>query len=343
MRITLIVLTIEFALLFLCFGGLLGVRLTRNWQARQTARRRKALQQLFADAMQKQEILRIDQIAPSLLNYQDLLTTVETFDRFFLDSIWQETKQRLIDAYLAKKARLLVQSARWRDRLLGLRCIALNPKQLLDERTVAPLLNDKKFIVRILAASSMVRTEQKELLLPVLKRMVQEPPIGRYAYRDLLINGGEHIFQWIEEIADQETDPPLVAASLDVLAARISHNLLPLAIKHIYSPDLACRLAAIKIFASIPSHESTRHLTQLLLDENWQIRAAAAQGLGKILALSSIPELSRALQDSEWSVRLQAASALKAMGKEGIAALYRQDAQQHPAAYEIAKYILAIP
>lgn len=343
MKIAIIILMIELSLLLFSFGCMVCVRLVRNWQEKETIHRRKLLKELLANSIQKHEVLHLDQINPRLLRYQDLLATVETFDRLFLDSIWQETKQHLIDTYLGKKALLFAQSSSWRDRQLGLRCIALNPKQLMNKQVVVPLLNDSKFIVRILAASSMIHAEQKDLLLAVLKRMIQEPEMGRYAYRDLLINSEEITFQWMEEIANEETDPALIASCLDVLSTKITHNLLPLAIKHLGSSDLACRLAAIKILSSIPGDESKKYLSQMLCEKNGKIRAEAAQGLGKILALSSIPDLSIALQDSEWFVRLQAATALKSMGKEGRAALYRQDPQQNLDAYEIAQYILAIP
>lgn len=343
MTILALILTIEFSILLLCLASMLFVRCWRNWQEGQTIQRRKLLKQLFSNAIVKKEVLYIDQIDPKLLRYQDLLAVVETFDRFFLDSIWQETKQQLIDAYLGKKAQLFAQSLSWRDRQLGLRCIALNPKKLMNKQVVAPLLNDSKFIIRILAASSMIHAEQKDLLVAVLKRMVQEAPMGRYAYRDLLINGGDTIFQWIEEIATQEKDLELIAICLDVLSTKISCNLLPLAIKYITSIDLTCQLAAVEIFSTRPSDESKKYLTQFLLDKNWKIRAAAAKGLGQIHAISTIPELSLLLQDEEWFVRLQAATALKSMGKEGISALYRQNREHNAEAYEIAKYILALP
>lgn len=344
MEIALVILVIEVVVLVICFLCMISARFFRDWKERNTLRKRKLLKDLFANAIQRREVLHISQINRDLLNYEDLLATVETFDRFFLDSVWQKTRVHLIDSYLGKKAQSLVRSGPWKNRLLGLRCIALEPKQLLKKRVIMPLLEDPKFIIRILAATAMIRTEQKDLLLPVLKRMVRESSMGSYAYRDLLINGGEKIFNWIEEVANHEKDPKIVAACLDVLSTKVSgRNLLFLAIKQIQSADSDCRLAAIKVFTNIPNEESKAYLIKSLSDSDWKIRAEAARGLGQIFAFSSIPQLAKALQDREWLVRLQAATALKSMGKDGREVLYRQSPSQSAEAFEIAKYILALP
>jgi hypothetical protein len=344
MEIIVIILIIEIIVLLSCFACMIAARIFRDWKEKKTIQKRNRLKKLFIDAMQKSEPLQINQINSNLLNYEDLLATVETFDRFFLDSTWKKTRQHLINIYLGKKAQVFVRSHTWRNRLLGLRCIVLEPKQLLNKQAIIPLLEDSKFLIRILAATSMVRAEQKDLVLPVLKRMIRESSMGRFAYRDLFINSGEKTFHWVEEIANQEKDPRLIAVCLDILSTKISgHDLLSLAIKEIQSIDPDCRLSAIKIFSNTPSEKSKKYLTKSLSDANWKIRAEAAHGLGQISAYSSLPELTHALQDPEWLVRLQAATALKSMGKEGREVLYRQSSHQNAEAYEIAKYILALP
>lgn len=337
------ILKIEAIVLFTCFASMIIVRLFRNWQQWKSTRNRKKMEDIITESIMKNTPLHIDQIASADLNYKDLLVTVETFDRFFLDPIWQEIRQNLIDEYLGKKGKMLIQSSNWRDRVYGLRCIRLDPKSLLDKKIVTPLLKDSKFIVRVLAASSMIHAEEKDQLLEVLKQMSNESSMARYPYRDFLINSREITFKWIEEIANDEKNPALIAICLEILSSKITHNLLPLAIKHINSPDSTCRLAAIKIISSIPGNESEKHLIMSLADINWEIRAEAASGLGRILAIPSIPELSLTLQDPEWFVRLNAAQALKMMGSEGRAALYNQNLKLNPQAYEVATYILGIP
>lgn len=337
-----LVFKIEIALLLLCLGSMLCVRWFRNWRQWLSNRQRKKLEQIFTDAILNQQILHIDHIAYSLRNYKNLLLVIEMFDRDFLDTVWLETKKNLIEEYLIQRAEKLIQSSRWRKRQFGLRCYNMDPKRAIKKDVIGHLLNDDHYIIRILAATIMVHAEQKELLLAVLHRMIKESVMARYSYRDLLINSGELIFDWLEEIASQESNLELVAICLDILSKKISHNLIPLAIKSIDSANFTCRFAAIEIFSNIPGDESIKYLTASLSDENKEIRALAAQGLGRIFAISAIPQLSLALQDPEWFVRLQAAHALKLMGEEGWAALYQQNKEQSPAAYEIARYILAI-
>lgn len=343
MKLIVTILTIELLVLLFCFASMIFIRCLRNFQEDQTKKRRKELKKILVQSIEKQQVLTIEEIPSRLRHYEDLLAIVETFDRYFLDAIWWETKKCIIEEFLAKKALSYIKSSNWQKRQLGLRCIALDPKRLIETKTVIFLLNDSKFIIRILAASVMIHAEQKDLLLAVLKRMIQEAPMARYAYRDLLINSGHTSFQWMEEIASDEKDPKIIAACLNALSTKIRRNLLPLAIKYIHYPDLSCRLASIEIFSKTPSEASQKYLTESLCDTNAKIRSQAAIGLGLLHALSSIPNLSLALQDPEWTVRMQAANALKLMGKEGREELYKQTPEQNAQAFEIAKYILSLP
>lgn len=342
MEIIITILIIELFVLLFCFGSMIVVRCLRNFGQHQSNRRRKELRDMLACSIEKKEPLTIEAIPSRLRHYEDVLSTVETFERYFVDTTWQETKKRMIEGLLAKKALSYIKSSKWKQRQLGLRCIALNPKQLIENQTIISCLNDSKFIIRILAASVLIHAEQKKLLLTVVKRMVQESPMARYAYRDLLINSNHLTFQWLEEIANEEKNPQIIAVCLDILSTKISHNLLPLAIEQIHSTDLSCKLSAIEIFSKTPSTVSQKYLAKSLCDENAQIRSQAALGLGLIRDLSSIKILSIALQDPVWEVRLQAANALKAMGKEGREELYKQTLEQNERAFEIAKYILSL-
>ena len=119
------------------------------------------LKQLFTQAIQNKYILHIKDIDSNLLHYQDLLAVVETFDRIFLDSIWLATKRNFINEYLKEKGDRLLLSSNWKHNLLGLRCIGLDPKRLVSENTILPLLNHPKYTVRLLAGSAMVRAEKK--------------------------------------------------------------------------------------------------------------------------------------------------------------------------------------
>lgn len=343
MKIAISILLIELLVLSVCFGAMIFSRIWKNIQERRTVIRRKNLKKLLTHAMQKQEILRLEQIPSSLLHYPDVLAVVEEFDRLFLDVIWKEIKTYLIENYLKEKSLISVKSFRWRKQLLGLRGIALSPKQLMNKKIVPPFLNSHRFLLRILAASAMVHSEEESLVAAVLKRMAQEPPLARFAYRDLLINSGEFVFHLLEKIAHQENHPEVIAICLDILSTRISRNPLPLAMKYIESPYPICRLASIKLFSKTPGSTSEKYLIRSLSDKESKNRAEAAQGLGSIYAFSSIPALTSVLKDPDWKVRFYAANALKGMGQEGRKILHKQTPQNNVEAYEIAKYVLELP
>ncbi len=62
-------------------------------------------------------------------------------------------------------------------------------------------------------------------------------------------------------------------------------------------------------------------LREMIIDDDWRVRAQAARALGVIGATAAEPELSRALEDGSWWVRFRAALALAQLGEPGRRAL----------------------
>lgn len=337
------ILILEVVVLFLVFLGILFIRFKRHREDRNIIENREKLSQILADGLQKNRVIENSEIPPKLQNYQILLATLEAFNRNFRDRVWQQTRLHLIDGFLLPKVKGFLTSKKWQNQLLGLRCIALDPKRLMDDELVIPLLDSHSFLVRVTSATCMVHSDRKELLMAVVNRILKEAPLARYPFRDLLVTGSAETFKWIEEIALSETNPEIIALCLDVLSTKMGKNLLPLAAQHIHSEDRNCRLTSIKIFSNIPSEESKHFLSECLNDSDSEIRAEAARGLGNIKATSQIPQLTQVLNDPDWFVRLQAALALKAMGGEGRSVLFRQDVAKSPAAHEVAQYVMALP
>lgn len=338
-----IVLLIELSLVFLSFGMMLCVRILRYWNDRRLNIRMGRLKQLFTNSIMRKEALQIGSIPRRLRRYDELLQTVESFDRYFRDPVWSETKHNLIEKFLLSRAKELLKSKVWQERQLGLRCIALNPQRLLDEALAAPLINDPIFLVRIFAASCMVRSMRQHLVLPVLKKMAKESPMARYPYRDFFVHSGSEVFLWLEKIAAEERDEEVLAICLDILSSKVNRNLVHLAIKYCKSSNLSLRLASIKLFVNSPSAESERYLAEALSDKSSEIRAEAAVGLGKFLSHGRIAKLCELLNDENWNVRLQSALTLKKIGKAGITALEDRSGKRSKEADEIAAYVLALP
>lgn len=363
MDLAYIVFVIEIVAIFVAILSIVIVRIIRNIQEHRTKQRRDALRKIFTHALQNNQLITPAEIPKALNCYLDLIVVLETFDRLFLGALWIQTKEVIIDKFLLKQAVNLLKSSSWRNNLLGLRCIALDAKRLIKTShfsslnhlwshtsnfgpkggIVIALLNHAKFIVRQLAAICLIRTEDKKLIHHVVNRMVEEYPMAQYPYRDQFIQGNTTTMSILEELAEHEKNPKVIAALLDILSARLTGNLVPLAAKYRNSPDDNCRLAAIKIFASIPGEASEVYLSEALNDPNEINRAEAAKGLGKIVAVKSIPALVLALRDKSWALRLQAAIALKSMGALGKAALFEQDQYAHPEAYKAARFVLSIP
>lgn len=337
------ILMIQIVILILIFLAIALIRLWKYMRASREKQHADLIKRLISASIQKKQILEVSSIPKGLRHLSDLLPILEIYDHDFSDFIWQQTKNQLIDQVLLKEAKVFMLSRDWVKRQMGLRCIALDPERLIDETQVMPLLNDPKFLVRIVAASCLIRSKRPHLLLPTIQRMAKESTMARYPYRDCLINSGAETFVCLAQLAAQETDPELIAICLDVLSTKISHNLSQLAIKHVTSQNIPCRLASIKILSKIASPDSQKWLISSLEDPEWEIRAEGAKALGKILAFKSIPQLNLLLNDKEWFVRLQAALALKAMGIQGRQVLNVQEQQKNPEAYEIANYVLALP
>lgn len=338
-----LVVQILLILLLICIALMFYVRLSRHLEEKGRAERRKKIADIFTKTLQKNEVIEIGQIPTACRRFEDVLPVVETFDRTYSDPNWQASRKQLLEHYLLPEARRTLHSHIWQKRQLALRAIALDPHELVNEADVLHLLNDSHYLVRIVAASCLIKSEKEHLLLPVIERMGQESPMARYPYRDLLMSSPAQTYDWLKEIALNSDDPEVLKVCLDILATRISPNLLPVIEKELDSPDLACRATCIKMLGNLPTPRLREYLESCLDDNDWQIRAEAAESLGKNHALASIPKLALLLNDEEWLVRLKAAVALKSMGKEGWAVLYEQDKEKDPEAYEIAEYVRALP
>lgn len=173
--------------------------------------------------------------------------------------------------------------------------------------------------------------------------MSTEAPLSRFSYRDALMQVDTEKFLWIEEVLKKETDPKISAICLDLLSTRITRNLLPLFTPFVLGKNRECRLLAIQALGNIPDQESITLLLSCLSDPDSEIRGESVKSLAKLSAYSAIPEIAPLLNDNEWWVRLQAAMALKKLGTEGRSVLTTINAEQEPKAFEIARYVLALP
>lgn len=274
--------------------------------------------------------------------FKNGVVTLEHFDHRFTDPEWVRIRDKILDEHLLSQARKNVDNRSWIKRQLTARSFLLNPAKA-DDKDLAKLLDDPKFLVRVVAAACIVQKSNRKLFEAVIHKMVQETPLLRFSYRDALINADAQKFSWIEEMLKKEKDPQVCAVCLDLLSTRTTKDLFAITEPFAYSRDQQCRLLTIQILKSISSKESKDILINSLTDADWEVRAEAAKGLAQQQATQSSGNLQTLLSDPVWFVRLQAALALKSFGGEGLKTLSLQNRSKNPEAYEISQYVLALP
>ncbi len=277
----------------------------------------------------------------NLTKFKNLIEVLEDFDRRLTDPEWNEIKNKILDNFLLPQAKQKASSWSWSKRQLAARCYLLNPSKA-PEKDLTALLNDPKFLVRLVAAVSITKIHNRSLFYAVIQKMSEEKSLARFSYRDALIQCDAEKFEWIEELLKSKPSPPIATICLDLLSERVMHNVLPTVIAYVYDKDHSCRLFAIKALQNFSSEESIEVLVNCLKDKSWEIRAEALKVLSALHATKIIQKVKPLLDDPIWFVRLQAALALKNLGSEGIKILSDQKKEEHPEAFEISKYVLSL-
>lgn len=340
---------ISFSLLYYEFVLMLGAcvaivitKLITRYTTKKRTERQEELGHLIESFLFNQKPLDQLLIPAGLRSQRNLVETLERYDHLFNDARWREIKESIISNYLLPNEVSWKSSFFWFTRQLVARTLLLCPK-LAKKETLAQLLEDKKYLVRIPAAVCISKLTDKSLFEKMVYKMSQETSLSQFPYRDAIIQTNEDNFQTIVSLLTTETNKEIIAICLDVLSTRYTGDLFPLVKPFINDPDRKCRILAIKALGSIPNEEVIDLLISYLSDSDWEVRAEAVISLQKLYATKAIPPLVVLLQDPVWWVRLQAALTLKFFGKEGMEALTSQNLINQPLAYEIAQYALALP
>lgn len=277
-----------------------------------------------------------------LISFRNLVETLEKYNHLFSDDRWQEIKTKIVATYLLPHVDSYASSFSWVKRQLAARALLLCPT-LAKESTLAKLLDDKKYLVRVAAAVCITKTPYKDLFYKMIDKMSQETSLSQFPYRDAIIQCDQEKFHWIASLLKNNPNKDVAAVCLDVLSTRSSEDDFHLIKPFVNDPNTQCQILAIKALGNIPNNESTEILIDHLDDSDWKIRSEAIISLQKLYATQAIPKLTPLLNDTIWWVRLQAALALKNFGKPGLEILASQNKEKTPHAYEIAQYTLALP
>lgn len=335
-------LAFEIILMLSCCLAIILIKSFTKWMINRRTRIQDSLGSIIETFLFNDQNIDNLTIPSNLCQFRNLVETLERYDQRFNDQRWAEIKEKIVSNYLLPHVNTYARSLAWFKRQLAARSLLLCPHKA-NEKILAKLLDDPRYLVRVAAAVCITQTSYQQLFYAVIRKMSKETPLSQFSYRDALIQVNQEKFRWIESLLSTESDKAVIAICLDILSTRFSHNLLPLIKPFVNDSDQTCRTLAVKALGNIPSNEAIDLLTDHLMDTDWEIRAESIIGLQKLYATQAIPKLRLLLNDPVWWVRLQAALTLKIFGNEGKEILHSQNRAKEPLAYEISQYALALP
>lgn len=226
-------------------------------------------------------------------------------------------EQRIMIRDVAARVGLTATGARWTRsanptrRLRGVRIVA-NVGAGHDD--LATLLADRSDQVRAEAVRLVVNDPTADGVLGLLRLLGDDHPGVAFAAKDALVRCGGATGVTLSGLDPDELDPRTLTDLLDV-AVQVAHiSLEPLADALLRHTDPVVRAGAIRLTAGIGATVATTTLVDLLDDDEVRVRAAAADGLGRLNHWPATPRLAARLADPAWDVRLAAGLALRRMG-----------------------------
>lgn len=337
--ILLIILLAEVVTLTVLTLTLIVVKVYDYYQSKREPYLKRSISLIILEALENVKGDPLEKSLKPFANEQILLYQTEAFSRRFQGGEWEEIKTVICNTFLIPRARKLYKSHLWAHRNYAARTFSLLP-MLEDTDKILALLNDDVFLVRAIAAGAAVSLELPKAIEKIIHYMSQHEGYTYYFFRDLLINKSTvTVLEQIEEMAQQDKDPHIHLACLDILSGKSMIIKRPFLSKDLHSTDEKTRLAAVRIYAHNLQKESAVVLSLCIEDSYPEIRKEAALGLSHYLSEQTLKLLEKALSDGEWIVRLQAALSLKKLGKIGQQILDDQKSEENNIAYETAQYV----
>lgn len=195
------------------------------------------------------------------------------------------------------------------EKLGRMRCEASTGKlvSLLDERTgeIVP--------VTVRALSKIGTREALEAVLDRLPDLYSRSIVSRKSIESSLRNFGPAAVPDLVRYGELYVDPVSRASALEVLGVLGAPEALPLAIRNLGHGDSEVRAKALKAIGAagggLPPGEKDR-IAALLDDPVWFVRLQAAKALGTLRHGKAEPVLAKRLMDDNWQVRNAAATAI---------------------------------
>ena len=195
------------------------------------------------------------------------------------------------------------------EKLGRMRCEASTGK-------LVPLLDGREaeiVAVTVRALSKIGTREALEALLERLPGLYSRSLVTKKAIERSLRNFGQPAAADLVRYGERYEDPVSKASVLEVLGTLGAPEALPFAIRNLDHGDPEVRAKSLKVIAAsgggLPSGEKDRVLP-LLDDPVWFVRLQAAKALGILRHDKAVPLLAKRLVDDNWQVRNAAATAV---------------------------------
>jgi|GEM_PF-2155044 len=339
LKIVITITMIELVLVFVASILIIFTRIYMGYRKKRYDRIRKEITSYFFQSLEKNANPNAFVLPRRLRNLRALLTVIEDIDETIKEANWLVLKEMIIKRYLFPKARYSAKSLRWMRRNLAARTFALFPTKE-DEDSILYLVSDKVPLNRIFAARAAIALATPTLLRRLFDMMVLEPVKNLFNLRDIVVNGSEIVYQWMQKELKRETDINMRFIYLDIFSAKKGYTIRQLIDLDLKSDVKYLREKAVQILIQFPTKEDLPLLKPFLKDPSEDIRAHVAKALGNLVGESAFEELKGALQDESFWVRMQAAISLRRLGKIGVD--YLNQVGDNPDMRGIVDYALTV-
>lgn len=213
------------------------------------------------------------------------------------------------------------RSRAWWRRLEAARILAVVGTER-DRDRLRALLRDRHPAVQAVAAAALPRLGGAEEVAIVLDALPAESPFVQRAQHPLLAEQWAVVAPLLRErLARKNVKSASLLAWIPLAETLGTAELLEATLTYHEHPDAEVRVAVARALRKYYHPAAFACLRTMLTDEDWRVRAKAAQSMGTVGGVAAVDDLARALPDAFWWVRFRTALALAQLGEPGREAL----------------------
>lgn len=303
---------------------------------------KKNIDTYFRSLINSQNDVNTANIPDSWRKLELILPVIYGIDKTDNTSRWNSLRESITRTVLLPIARKKYSSRSWLNRLLSAQCfeIAMDDE---DEGHVCVLMDDKIPLVHLYAITAGINRGTISMINMVINYVAQKRRLGQSVYLRLFKNAKPEVAGYVEDRLKTEVDPFTRATCYKILLSFPPNHSNIETTNDLNASNIELRLAAIRYTVHRYQNESIELLSQLISDNNWEVRSVSLLLLGKLNSKNLIGQITQCLRDPVWWVRLNAAITLKNLGPAGIEVLSTLDPKTDLYAYETAMHVLNAP